>query len=217
MYFAQLVKDACGSTKPTLLDEPMISTLLDHGLLSRVGRAYLERLSLSVERGKRFLDKFHLNFMLAPHLVTALPDARLLCVVRDPLDTIVGNFRQLFEFRSDIYSYSLDIEAAAEFYVRFHRMANLMQELAPERFKIVRYESLVADPEGESRRILSFCGLPWQAGCSRIETNKASVATASAVQVRAGIDRTYVGRWRRYARHLDGARVILAKAGLECG
>ena len=214
MYFAQLVKDACRSTSAALLDELMLSTLSDPVLLAEAGQAYEARLLLSVRPGTRFLDKLHLNFMLAPHLVTALPHARLLCVVRDPLDTIVGNFRQLFEFRSDIYRYSLDIEAAARFYVRFRRLADLMQEIAPERFMIVGYESLVADPEEEARRIFSFCALPWQAGCSRIERNEASVATASAVQVRAGIDRTYVGRWRRYAQHLDEARRILAHAGL---
>ena len=214
MLFAHLLKTACGSTSSSLLDAAVIEALADRDLLCETGRAYTERLSLAVEPAVRFLDKFHLNILLAPHLAAALPQARLLCVVRDPLDTIVGNFRQLFEFRSTIYSYSLDIAAAAEFYVRFRRITDLMQAASPERFAVVEYERLVANPEREARRIFQFCGLPWQADCSRIERNQASVATASAVQVRSGIDGSYIGRWRHYADHLGEARRILEHAGL---
>lgn len=214
MHFAQLVMTAAGARTLDLLDVRILDALDDGALLRDAGRRYEQRGRAAVGRGKRFLDKFHLNILLAPHLLRAMPGVRLLCVVRDPLDTIVGNFRQQFELQTNTYRYALDIAAAAEFYVRFRRIADRIERLAPDRFRMVPYERLIADPEGEAAGIFDFCDLPWQAGCSRIELNMASVATASAVQVRAGIDAGYVGRWRRYEKHLTAAIAILGEAGL---
>lgn len=214
LYFAQLVMTAAGARTLDLVDDRIIDALDDGDLLRDAGRRYEQRGRAAVGAGKRFLDKFHLNILLAPHLLRAMPGVRLLCVVRDPLDTIVGNFRQQFELQSNVYRYSLDIAAAAEFHVRFRRIADRMERLAPDRFCVVRYERLIADAEREAADIFDFCGLPWQAGCSRIELNTASVATASAVQVRSGIDAGYIGRWRRYEKHLTAAIAVLSEAGL---
>lgn len=215
MYFAHLVATATGSAMHSLVDDGILSALDNSDLLCDAGQLYAQRGQEAVGIGKRFLDKFHLNILLAPHILRAMPGARLLCVVRDPLDTIVGNFRQQFELKSGIYHYNLDIAATAEFYVRFRRIVDRMERLVPDRFRVVRYDRLIADPEQEAAAIFEFCGLPWQPGCSRIELNTASVTTASAVQVRAGINASYVGRWRQYETHLTGAIAILDEAGLR--
>jgi Flp pilus assembly protein TadD len=217
LYFAQQLKLACGSNSRDLLDAPMLEALADERDLTAIGARYVAH-SNQVSRGApRFVDKFHLNFMLAGHLLRAMPQARILCVVRDPLDTIISNFRQLFEFESTLYAYSLDLMAATEFYIRFRRLASLWQALAPRRFRIVRYEELVADPEATSVSLLEFCGLRPQDGCSIIERNAASVATASAVQVRSRIHTGSVGNWRRYEKHLEGVRERLEEEGLIAG
>jgi len=214
LYFAQQLKAASGSTSRDLLDARTLGALVDGIDLEQIGARYVAH-AAEVSRGSpRFVDKFHLNFMLSGHLLRALPQARILCVVRDPLDTIVSNFRQLFEFESTLYAYSLDIVAATEFYIRFRRLAALWESLTPERFRTVRYESLAADPEAETASLLSFCGLAWQDGCSAIERNGASVATASAVQVRSKIHTGAIGNWRRYEGHLHGIRRRLAEEGL---
>jgi tetratricopeptide (TPR) repeat protein len=214
LYFAQQLKAACGSTSRNLLDTETLGALVGGVDLAQIGARYMAH-AAEVSRGSpRFVDKFHLNFMLSGHLMRAMPQARILCVVRDPLDTIVSNFRQLFEFESTLYAYSLNIVAATEFYIRFRRLAALWESLTPERFRTVRYETLVADPEAETASLLSFCDLEWQDGCSAIERNSASVATASAVQVRSKIHTGSIGNWRRYERHLHGVRRRLAEEGL---
>lgn len=214
LYFAQLLKLACGSRSRDLLDDAMIDALDDGVDLAAIGRSYAARGAELAAGAPRFLDKFHLNFMLAGHLLRALPGARILCVIREPLDTIVSNYRQLFEFDSGLYAYSRDLLATTEFYIRFRRLAALWEELAPDRFRTVRYEALVGDPEAETARLLAFCDLPWQEGCSEIERNTASVATASAVQVRSKIHRRSIGNWRRYRAHLDAVRARLEQEGL---
>lgn len=217
LYFAQLLKLACGSTSRDLLDDKMLA-VLDGGVdLNEIGTRYAAHGAEVSGGSARFVDKFHLNFMLSGHLLRALPQARIVCVVRDPLDTIVSNYRQLFEFESSLYAYSLEIMATADFYIRFHRLASLWETVAPDRFRIVRYEALVGDPEAETARLLSFCDLAWQEGCSAIERNTASVATASAVQVRSKIHSGAIGNWRRYERHLHAVRERLAREGLPTG
>ena len=214
LYFAQLLKAKCGSTSRGLLDAQTLDALSSETDLLETGARYVAHSNQMSRGAPRFVDKFHLNFMLTGHLLRALPSARILCVIRDPLDTIVSNFRQLFEFESALYAYSLDIAATTEFYIRFRRLAALWEALAPDRFRTVRYEKLVTDPEGETASLLSFCGLPWQDGCSAIEHNNASVATASAVQVRSKIHTGSIGNWRRYEGHLVGAMRRLAEEGL---
>jgi len=214
LYFAQLLKNACGSTSNQLLDDAILEALSGGVDLAHIGERYVERGEMLSKGSPRFLDKFHLNFMLAGHLLRALPDARILCLVRNPLDTITSNFRQLFEFESALYAYSLDILATTNFYIRFRRLAALWEQLAPDRFRTVGYEALVSNPEVETAGLLSFCNLGWEEGCTAIERNTASVATASAVQVRSKIHGGAIGTWRRYERHLDGVRTRLANAGL---
>ena len=77
---------------------------------------------------------------------------------------------------------------------------------------LVDYESVVDDLEGEARRLVDFLGLPWDPACVDFASNPSAVATASAVQVRRGLYRDALERWRRYESHLAGARRIL---GLE--
>lgn len=212
-YFAHLLKQRYGSTSSQFIDPAIVAAYADPDDLTELGMQYSAFASAQAEGATRVLDKLHLNFMVAGHIMRALPGARLLCVVRDPLDTVVSNFRQLFEFSSPIYAYSLDIAATADFYVRFRRLAALWQRTAPGQFMTIAYEALVDQPAREARRILEFCGLPYEEGCERIERNDAPVATASAVQVRQPIHRGAIGAWRHYAPYLDDVRKRLARSG----
>jgi len=87
--------------------------------------------------------------------------------------------------------------------------------LPPERFIEIEYESLVAQQERESRRLVNFCGLPWHEACLNFHENAAPVATASSVQVRSPIYSSSVGRWQRYGARLDGLRALFDAAGIE--
>lgn len=213
-YFGQLIRQAADSRTRHLVDASIIELLARGEDLSGIGEQYLRRAAEMADGPGRTLDKMHVNFMLCGQILRALPQARILCLIRDPLDTIVGNFRQLFEFSSPIYDYALDPVWAAQFYVRFRRLADLWAKAAPDRFLQVDYQALVADPEGEARGLLAFCELDWEDGCERIETNRAPVATASAVQVRRPINAEGIGRWRHYEAYLEEARAVLRGAGL---
>lgn len=213
LHFGELLQELAGRRSPQLLDPRDVAPLLARADLTALGRAYVERLPQL--DAARIVDKFHLNSLLAGFILRALPEARIVCVARGAMDTIVGNYRQLFDYRSGLYRYTLSLDSIAHFTVAFRRLAAFWQERFPDRFRIVSYEDLIADPESQGRALFAFCGLDWRAECLRIEDNAAPVATASAVQVRQPLNARSIGSWRRYERHLGSARAIIEQAGLD--
>ncbi|MDJ0653145.1 MAG: sulfotransferase [Xanthomonadales bacterium] len=179
---------------------------------AQVGRAYLESTRPMTGSTDHFIDKNPLNFLLVGFILRSLPQARVIILRRHPLDTVIGNFRQLFAVDYSYYNYALDLEDTARFCRGFLDLRALWAERFPGRVTLVDYESVVDDLEGEARRLVDFLGLPWDPACVDFASNPSAVATASAVQVRRGLYRDALERWRRYESHLAGARRIL---GLE--
>lgn len=165
-----------------------------------VGRAYLARTAHRT-RGRRFLvDKNPANFAHAGFIARALPNARVLCLRRAPMDACFSNLKELFA--NEAYGYSYDLAELADYHQRFDRLCATWREAMPAQFMEVQYESLVTDTEDVVRRVLDFCGLPFQAACLDITRNTAPVATASSSQVRQPIHARGVGAWRRYEAQL---------------
>jgi tetratricopeptide (TPR) repeat protein len=162
-----------------------------------------------------FVDKLPLNYFYLGLIRLALPNAKIVCLRRDPLDTCVSNFRQLFAAGFSYYNYANDLRDLGRYYAGFARlMAHWERVLGPALLR-VQYEDLVRDYERQARRLLDFCGLAWEPECLRFYENAAPVATASAVQVRAPLNDKSIGRWRRYAEHLGPLREVLAAEGVD--
>jgi hypothetical protein len=115
---------------------------------------------------------------------------------------------------SRYYDYSYDLLDIAAYYQRFDRLMALWREAMPNRLIEVRYEDLVADQEGETRRLLAHCGLDWADDCLSFHTNSAPVATPSAAQVRRPIYRDSVARWKRHAEVLEPVRHFFEQSGI---
>lgn len=212
--FALELKRATGTPSPFVLDA---ETLRAAGRVdvTGVGQRYLERARRVVGDARVFVDKMPLNFFYAPLILKALPNARVICLRRNPADTVLSNYRQLFATSFGYYAYAYDLGWTADYYARFDRlMAGFAKQLPPERFTEVTYESLVADMDTEARRLVAFAGLDWQDRCLAFHENAAPVATASASQVRQPLYTTSVNRWRRYRNSLKPALDVLAANGI---
>ena len=180
-----------------------------------VGRDYLARAAPHVAAAKpRFTDKFPGNFFYVGLIARALPQARIVCLRRNPLDTILANFRNLFAIGSRYYDYSHDLLDIAAYYHRFDRLMALWREVLPGRVLELGYEALVTDQAGETARLLAHCGLGWSDACLDFQANAAPVATPSAAQVRRPLYREAVDRWRLHADALEPARLFLAERGI---
>lgn len=177
---------------------------------ARLGTHYLASTRPGTAGKPRFVDKFPHNFLFAPLIARALPNARMVCLRRNPLDTCLGNLRQLFSLRSPFHRYSWDLMDIGRYYLLFDRMMAHWRQVLPGRILEVDYEDLVEHQEASTRRLLEFCGLDWHDDCLAFERNTAPVATASAVQVRSPIFRSGLGRWRKYEAELAPLRELLA-------
>ena len=180
-----------------------------------VGRDYLRRAQHHRrDPAHRFVDKFPGNFHYAGVIARALPNARIVCLRRHPMDTVLSNFRNLFAIGSRYYDYSYDLADITAYYVRFSRLMALWRTALPGRVLELRYEDLVADQERQTQRLLDHCGLSWSDACLAFHDNAAPVSTPSAAQVRRPLYRDAVARWKRHADVLAPARRVFEEAGI---
>jgi tetratricopeptide (TPR) repeat protein len=147
-----------------------------------------------------FVDKMLGNYLALGMIHLMFPNATILHAVRDPTDTCVSCFRQLFRTGNET---TYDLSDIGAQYVRYREMmAHWEAVLPPGRIKSVRHEDLIANPEVKIRWLLEACGLKWDENCLRFHQTKRPVRTASVAQVREPIFTRSLDRWRKYADHL---------------
>lgn len=211
--FGVALKRASGSRTRPLLDA---DTIARAGALdwARLGAAYLDSTRPGTGHTPRFVDKLPHNFLYLGYIARALPRAKIVCLRRDPLDTCLSNFRQLFATHTPYFDYSYDLLDTGRYYLQFERLMAHWRRVLPGRVLEIDYEAIVAAQEPSTRRLLEFCGLPWDEACLRFERNAAPVATASAVQVREPLYADAVGRWKRYEAQLAELIALLREGGV---
>lgn len=213
--FALLVKRQTASPGAYVLDADTLGAAKALDFVA-MGEAYLESVEVLVGSAPRFVDKMPLNILYAGLIHRALPQARIICLRRHPLDACLSNFRQLFATAFSYYDYAYDLADTARYYAAFDRLVTHWRAVVPaDRFIEVAYEDLVADQEAQTRRLLEVCGLDFDPRCLAFHENAAPVATASSVQVRSPIYASSVGRWRRYGAALDPLRAALEAEGIS--
>ena len=180
-----------------------------------LGQAYIKSVRPLVGSCGKFVDKLPLNILLAGFIIKALPNCKIICLDRNPLDTIVSNYRQMFSTGYSSCNYSNSLKSTALYYVQFKKMLSLWQVLFPNNFYLVNYEKLVNNPEDEGKEIITSCGLQWQSQCVDIQNNTTAVATASALQVRQPINNNSIGNWKKYHHYLDEVKHILRMSGVN--
>ena len=173
-----------------------------------LGRRYVGAVRARYGVDGRFIDKLPLNFLYAGLIHLALPDARIVHLVRDPLDACLAIYKHPFEA---FYPFSYDPAELARYHRAYTRlMAHWRAILVPRGVMMdIAYEDLVAQPETWARRLRAFCGLAWDAACLDMANNPLPVSSASAVQVPQPINARSVGSASRYGRHLGELRRLL--------
>jgi hypothetical protein len=182
---------------------------------AQLGQLYMDSAAPYRKSARRFVDKLPLNFLYIGYLARALPDAKLVCLRRHPLDAVWSNYRHLFATNFSYYSYSYDLVDTAAYYVMFDSLLRFWQQLFPGRVLEIQYETLVDDQEAQTRRLLDHCNLSWDERCLNFHENDAAVATPSKNQVRQPIYRGAIGRWRHYEKYLAPAREYLLARGIS--
>jgi tetratricopeptide (TPR) repeat protein len=176
-----------------------------------LGEAYIASVRPLRDGRPYFIDKLPFNFLYAGLIHLAMPRAKIINLQRHPMDTCYAVYKQLFR---DAYPFSYDLGELGQYYIAYHRLMQHWNEVMPGVIHTLRYEAVVADVEGETRRLLDYCGLPWEDQCLRFYQNARASTTASALQVRQPVYDSSVGKWRHYARQLEPLRAQLEAAGI---
>lgn len=162
------------------------------------GTAYLQRLEMLGLPEPHIVDKMPANFQFLAFVRLAFPNAAIIHVQRDAIDTCLSCFATSFEVGHD---HTYDLGEIGRYHRSYQRLMDHWRVALPDLLD-VRYEDLVADLEGQARRLLSHCGLEWDAHCLEFHKSKRPVLTASATQVRQPLYSKSIGRWRRFEKHL---------------
>ena len=193
---------------------PEVVRQLSSGQLCQIGASYVRRIRAAAPRARRITNKTTENFRLAGLIALALPDARIVHVRRDPTDTCFSCFSTLF---AESIPYVYDLAELGRYYRGYEALMDHWRGLLPQGTMLdVLYEDVVADLEGQARRILAHCGLDWDARCLDFHHHRRSVRTASFAQVRRPLYDSSVGRWRDYEAFLGPLRAALG-AGVPTG
>jgi tetratricopeptide (TPR) repeat protein len=154
----------------------------------------------------RFIDKMGPNFLHVGLIHLMLPNARIIDARRAPLGCCFANFKQHFQSGA-WFTYSL--EDLGRYYRDYVTLMAHFDTVLPGRIHRVSYEELVRDLEGEVRRLLDYCGLPFEEQCLRFHETHRSIATVSSEQVRQPIYTASIEQWRNFAPWLGPLKEAL--------
>jgi tetratricopeptide (TPR) repeat protein len=178
----------------------MVSTLSAQDL-NEIGSAYLNAVQSLAPDMARIVNKLPMNFMFAGLIHLALPNAKIIHARRDPMDTCFSCYSLVFTGNQP---FSYDLGELGRYYRGYEALMAHWHEVLPKGVMIdVQYEALVDDIEGQARAMIAHCGLEWEDACLSFHETERSVRTASAVQVRAPVYRSSIGRWRAYEKFLQ--------------
>ena len=178
----------------------------------QLGAEYLQSTRPFTGHTARFIDKMPLNYLYVGLIHLALPHAKIINLQRDPMDTCYAVYKQLFV---DAYPFSYDLEELAKYYVAYHQLMEHWNAVLPGVVHTVNYEDVVKNLEKESRQLLDYCDLEWQAQCLKFHENKEASTTASTAQIRRPVYQSSIGNWRKYESQLQPMLEILQQAGIE--
>lgn len=160
---------------------------------------YLQSLPRAGDGVRRVTDKMPINFLYLGLAAFLLPNARVIHLKRDPLDTCLSIYCRAFP---EAYNFAHDLADIGHYYNQYTHLMDHWREVLPLPILDVVYEELVADQETVSRQIVDFCGLDWDPACLDFHKNKRPTFTFSELQVRRPIYSSSIGRWRHFENHL---------------
>lgn len=190
------------------------ATLVEASLnidFAALGRDYMASARDAAGGSRMFIDKMPVNYIYCGLIRKALPEARIIHMVRNPMDACYAAYKTLF---NQAYYFSYDLDELAAYFATYHRTMRHWHAVMPGAILDVHYEQLVTDTEAQARRISDWCGLDWQASVLMPAENDEPATTASAAQVRKPVHAGSVDKWRQYASQLTPLKARLMELGI---
>ena len=176
-----------------------------------IRNGYMDLLDFKLGDQPVFVDKLPFNIFYLGFIAKAFPNAKIVHVRRNPMDSCFAMYKQVFTWA---YKFSYTLDGLARFYPAYVRLIDHWRSTLGDRLIEVEYESLVAEQEDQTRHLLRALELEFERACLEFNTNESATLTASAVQVREKIHSRSVGRWKNVAPQLEPLRIALEAAGI---
>jgi tetratricopeptide (TPR) repeat protein len=196
MQLTQASRQAFGDQtfpKTELVDKAL------HLDVRKLGRDYIESTRPRTGHTPHFIDKLPMNYLYCGLIHAALPDAKIILLERNPMDSCFGMYRMMF---LNAYPFSYNLDDIGAYYLAWRRLVTHWKNVLGNSLQIINYEKLTQDPETQIRLLLNHCNLPWEDDCLEFHKNTAASTTASAVQVRQKIYTSSVEKWKKYEKQL---------------
>jgi tetratricopeptide (TPR) repeat protein len=180
---------------------------LTHAELKEFGEAFIRDTMIHRKEGTPFfIDKMPNNFRHIGLIHMILPNAKIIDARRGAMGCCFSGFKQLF---AEGQEFTYGLEEIGHYYSDYVKLMDHWDQLLPGKILRVRYEDVVADLETQVRRLLDYCGLPFEEACVNFHQTERAVRTASSEQVRQPIFKSGVDQWENYSAYLDPLRKIL--------
>jgi len=178
-----------------------------------LGQNYIDSTRPDTDLSPRFIDKLPLNSLYVGLIHLALPQAKIVYVQRNPMDSCLAIFKQIF---TQGYPFSYDLAELSHYQIAHYQLMAHWQKVLPGVVHTVSYEKLVTQLQRKTEQLLAYCDLPWQSQCCEFEQNTTAATTASASQVRQPVYTSSVGKWKHFSKQLSGVQKQFEKAGIIC-
>lgn len=149
---------------------------------------------------EKMVEKTPANLLALGLIAAAFPNARIVLCERDPIDTCWSIFQQ--NFGAGIAPYSSDLDAIANAYKAFEKTAAHFRAVLPIPIHAVRYEEMIADPEGTRAVLLNFVGLDPAKAPEDFRFGSKEIHSPSIWEARQPIYKSSIGKWKHYESHL---------------
>ncbi|MDI1229323.1 MAG: sulfotransferase [bacterium] len=173
---------------------------LSSDVLDDIAKKYLQLTEPFARVGAKLSDKMLFNFLYVGIIRLALPNAKIVHCTRDPMAIGLSIWQKMFH--ADLF-WAYDQREIGRYYRAYTKLMAHWNKLFPGQIFEANYETMVANQERETRRLLEFCGLPWDERCLKFNETDRPVITASASQVRQSIYTGSLERWRKYETYLQ--------------
>ena len=189
--------------------ETITAETLTPAVLDGIAAKYLAATERYAGGALRLADKTLSNFLWIGVIRLALPNAKIIHCTRDPVDTAFSIWQMMFS--EGLVPWGYDVEDIGCYFRGYNKMMAHWEKVFPGAIYAANYESLVKNQETETRRLIDFIGLPWDARCLKFHETGRIVKTASADQVRRPLYGDSVEKWKKYEKYLAPLLESLAK------
>ena len=203
------IRENTGVRQLTKQQSVAASTALNFHAL---GAAYMDSVKHRIGNAPNFIDKLPLNYLNLGVIARALPNAKIVLLLRNPMDSCYAMYKTMF---AEAYPFTYSFDDLSAYYAAWRKLMRHWIETLPGRVHLVRYEALVTDTRNTVAALLKHCDLPWEDACLEFHNRTDGVSTASSAQVRQPIYTSSLEKWRRYETELAPLQRRLQEYGIE--